>query len=312
MNTGAATILSPTIMLGGGIFLFIGLLSTFVYMAFFRRDRSADDRVERLGARTLAVKRRKDDSPIKRFLSRLAGAEEKGKSGRSKLSEQLIHAGIRHPAAATRFGLARLVLLALLPAMWLLLPWTKAMSGRYYWLGLVAMFFVAYMGPNYMLRFRIAKRQDEIRRTLPDVVDLLVVCVEAGLGLDAAVRRVGEDMSLSAPVLSQEFRFLALELAAGTPRAQALRHLADRTGVEDVASLVSMINQADRFGVSIGRSLRVHSDTVRTKRRQKLEEKAAKTSLKLLFPLLFCIFPTILVVIGGPAAIKIFGLFFAK
>ncbi|MBU0513691.1 MAG: type II secretion system F family protein [Proteobacteria bacterium] len=174
------------------------------------------------------------------------------------------------------------------------------------------MFVVAYMGPNYLLRFRIAKRQDEIRRTLPDVVDLLVVCVEAGLGLDAAVRRVGEDMALSAPILSQEFRFLSLELAAGTPRARALKNLADRTGVEDVASLVSMINQADRFGVSIGRSLRVHSDTVRTKRRQKLEEKAAKTSLKLLFPLLFCIFPTILVVIGGPAAIKIFGLFFAK
>jgi tight adherence protein C len=144
------------------------------------------------------------------------------------------------------------------------------------------------------------------------VVDLLVVCVEAGLGLDAAVRRVGEDMALSAPVLAQEFRFLSLELAAGTARPTALKHLADRTGVEEVASLVSMINQADRFGVSIGRSLRVHSETVRTARRQKLEEKAAKTSLKLLFPLLFCIFPTILVVIGGPAAIKIFGLFFAK
>jgi tight adherence protein C len=298
-------------MLGGGIFLFIGLLSTFVYMAFFRKDHS-EDRLDRLEKRPPPVTRRTEHNPVKKFLARLAGADKAGEGGRSRLTQQLILAGIRHPAAATRFGLARLLLLIALPAVWLVLPFTREMAGRYYWLGLGVMFFLAYMGPTYLLRFRIAKRQDEIRRTLPDVVDLLVVCVEAGLGLDAAVRRVGEDMALSAPVLAQEFRFLSLELAAGTARPVALRHLADRTGVEEVASLVSMVNQADRFGVSIGRSLRVHSETVRTARRQKLEEKAAKTSLKLLFPLLFCIFPTILVVIGGPAAIKIFGLFFAK
>jgi tight adherence protein C len=304
--------ITPTLMLGGGIFLFIGLLSTFVYMAFIRKDRT-NDRVDRLEKRApSAVRRRTEDNPIKKFLARLAGADKAGEGGRSRLSKQLIMAGIRHPAAATRFGLARLLLLIVLPAAWLVLPGTREMAGKYYWLVLVALFLVAYMGPTYLLRFRIAKRQDEIRRTLPDVVDLLVVCVEAGLGLDAAVRRVGEDMALSAPILAQEFRFLSLELAAGTARPVAMKHLAERTGVEEVGSLVSMINQADRFGVSIGRSLRVHSETVRTARRQKLEEKAAKTSLKLLFPLLFCIFPTILVVIGGPAAIKIFGLFFAK
>jgi tight adherence protein C len=307
----SGTLISPTIMLGGGIFLFVGLLSTFVYMAFMRKEPSVD-RLDRLERRAPAVRHKTEDNPLKKFLARLAGADKAGEGKRSHLSQQLIQAGIRHPAAASRFGLARLLLLIVLPACWLVLPGTRELAGKYYWLVLLILLFLAYMGPTYLLRFRIAKRQDEIRRTLPDVVDLLVVCVEAGLGLDAAVRRVGEDMAMSAPVLSQEFRFLSLELAAGTARAVAMKHLAERTGVDEVASLVSMINQADRFGVSIGRSLRVHSETVRTARRQKLEEKAAKTSLKLLFPLLFCIFPTILVVIGGPAAIKIFGLFFAK
>jgi tight adherence protein C len=152
---------------------------------------------------------------------------------------------------------------------------------------------------------RVAKRrQHRIRLGLPDVLDLLVVSVEAGLGLDQAIQRVGEELDFAHPDLSDELRLVNLELRAGKARIEALHNLADRTGVDDVASLVAMLVQTDKFGTSVAQSLRVHSETVRTKRRQRAEEAAAKTGVKMVFPLVFCIFPAIWVVTIGPAAIK--------
>jgi tight adherence protein C len=148
------------------------------------------------------------------------------------------------------------------------------------------------------------KRQHKIRLGLPDALDLLVVSVEAGLGLDQAIQRVGDELDFAHPELSAELRLINLELRAGKGRAEALRNLADRTGVDDIASLVAMLVQTDKFGTSVAQSLRVHSDTVRTKRRQRAEEAAAKTGVKMVFPLVFCIFPAIWVVTIGPAAIK--------
>ena len=131
-----------------------------------------------------------------------------------------------------------------------------------------------------------------------------VICVEVGLALDRALMRVGEDLRHAHPDLSDEFHLVNLEMRAGKPRAEALRNLVERTGVDDIASLVAMLVQTDKFGTSVAQSLRVHSDTVRTKRRQRAEEAAAKTGVKMVFPLVFCIFPAIWVVTIGPAVIK--------
>ena len=163
---------------------------------------------------------------------------------------------------------------------------------------------LGYLLPSMVLGRKAKQRQHRIRLSLPDALDLLVVSVEAGLGLDQAIQRVGEELAVAHPDLAGELRMVNLELRAGTARAEALHNLADRTGVEDLASLVAMLVQTDRFGTSVAQSLRVHSDTLRVKRKQRAEEAAAKTGVKMVFPLVFCIFPAIWVVTIGPAAIS--------
>jgi tight adherence protein C len=168
---------------------------------------------------------------------------------------------------------------------------------------------LAGLGAGYvlpgMVLARLAKRRaHKIRLSLADALDLLVVSVEAGLGLDQAMSRVASELSFAYPQLSEELKLINLELRAGKPRAEALRNLADRTGVDDLSSLVTMLIQTDKFGTSVAQSLRVYSETLRTKRRQRAEEAAAKTGVKMVFPLVFCIFPAIWVVTIGPAAIR--------
>jgi tight adherence protein C len=160
---------------------------------------------------------------------------------------------------------------------------------------------LGYYLPNMVLSHMIKMRQLELFESFPDAIDLMTVCVEAGLGLDAAMVRAGEEMRLRSKSLADEMYMVSLELRAGRTREQALRNLAMRTGVEEIEALVSMLVQADRFGTSIATSLRVHSDTLRTARRLRAEEAAAKIALKLLFPLIFFIFPSLLVVLMGPA-----------
>lgn len=163
---------------------------------------------------------------------------------------------------------------------------------------------LAYLLPSMVLGRLAGRRQHRIRLSLPDVLDLLVVSVEAGLGLDQALQRVGQELSATHRDLSDELRLVNLELRAGNGRSDALRHLAERTGVDDLSSLTAMLIQTDKFGTSIAQSLRVHSESLRTKRRQRAEEAAAKTGVKMVFPLVFCIFPAIWVVTIGPAAIR--------
>ncbi|HMV48814.1 MAG TPA: type II secretion system F family protein, partial [Blastocatellia bacterium] len=162
--------------------------------------------------------------------------------------------------------------------------------------------------PSFMLSRLITKRQGKISRALADALDLMVVCVEAGLGLNAALHRVGREMELVEPNLSEELAVTNREIRAGKPRDEALRNLGDRTGVDDVKSLVAMLVQTDRFGTSIADSLRVFADSMRTKRRQRAEEMVAKAAVKLIFPLLLFIFPALLIVLMGPALIRIYEL----
>ncbi len=163
---------------------------------------------------------------------------------------------------------------------------------------------LGYLLPGMLLARMAKRRAHRIRLSLADMLDLLVVSVEAGLGLDQAISRVGAELAFAYPELADELRLINLELRAGKPRSEALRNLADRTGVDDLSALVTMLIQTDKFGTSVAQSLRVYSETLRTKRRQRAEEAAAKTGVKMVFPLVFCIFPAIWVVTIGPAAIR--------
>ncbi|MDQ7831216.1 MAG: type II secretion system F family protein [Desulfovibrionaceae bacterium] len=207
--------------------------------------------------------------------------------------------GIKIGMALAGIGLAAAVILVVAPT---LRPEYKFLIGA----GTVSAFFYA---PGLVLNHLVNKRQRAIQNGLPDALDLLVVCVEAGMGLDGAMQRVGMELAHNEPVLSSELKLLTLELRAGKSRREALKNLATRVGLEDVGSLVALLIQADMFGTSIAQTLRVYADAMRTKRFQRAEEIAAKLPVKLLLPLVFFIFPTLLMIILGPAAIRLMAMF---
>jgi tight adherence protein C len=169
---------------------------------------------------------------------------------------------------------------------------------------------VGYYAPSFYIGYRTKERQRAIRNGLPDALDLLTVCVEAGSGLDQAVTKAGEELQLSHPDLAEELTMVTTEVRAGKTRLEAFRNLSKRTGVEEVRSLVSMLTQTDRFGTSIAEALRVHSDMSRTKRRQLAEERAGKVGVKLVFPLALCLFPALYIVCFGPVVVRIYHAFF--
>jgi tight adherence protein C len=164
---------------------------------------------------------------------------------------------------------------------------------------------VGFFGPNEYIRLAAKRRQKQIQRGLANSLDLLVVCVESGLGLDQALIQVAKELEKAHPEISEEFTLVNLELKAGKRRVEALRNLADRTAVEDLKKLVAVLIQADRFGTGVSQSLRAHSDYMRVQARQVAEEKAAKLGVKLVFPIFFCILPSLFVVTVGPVVVKI-------
>lgn len=218
---------------------------------------------------------------------------------------ELAMAGFRRQDALTLYHGLRLLGAVLLPLGLALL----GAAGRSQFLDsapmLLASAGLGYFLPRYALKVKIRHRQDSLRRGLADALDLLVICVEAGLGLNQALARVAEEMVHTCRPLSEEFHLVNLEMRAGTPRADALRRLGERTGLDDLKSLVAVVVQTDRFGTGVAQSLRVHSDALRTQRRQRAEEAAAKTTIKLVFPLVFFIFPAMFVVVLGPAILHI-------
>ena len=206
-----------------------------------------------------------------------------------ELKQKLIRAGYYGERAITNFVIFKVASPILLPLLVIPILLSLKVSGAIKPLLMYAPIILGFYLPNLVINHQIQARQKKINEGLPDALDLLVVCVEAGLGLNAAIKRVADDCKVNNPVLSQEFTVLNLEILAGLDREQALRNLADRTGVEDLNTLCAILIQADRFGTSIATALRVQSDTMRH-RRQKLEEKAAQTAVKLIFPLLLFIF----------------------
>lgn len=229
----------------------------------------------------------------------------KDSSKAQEIKKELVQAGFNGEGAIAVFMGFKIGLALALPILGL-----PFLSGRHlnliFFIGaLYLLLMVGYIIPSLVLDKLAARRKTQIRETLPDALDLMVVCVEAGQGLNAAIKRVGDDLRLINPILSQEMLQVNLEISAGVKRERALRNLGERTGVDEVVSLCNILIQSDRFGTSVATTLKIQSDCVRTTRRQKLEELAAKTPVKLVFPLLLFIFPAIMVVILGPAAIRI-------
>jgi tight adherence protein C len=223
----------------------------------------------------------------------------------SRVQQMLLQAGYRRSGAVAAYFGTRLVMMTLvgLAAVFGALAIGSPPAAVILGASVGAAF--GWLGPQYHVKRRIRKRQMELQKALPDTLDLLVVCVEAGLGLNQALVRVSEEIEHVSTIMSEELVLTNLEIRAGTPRDEALRNLGERTGLGDLKSLTAMLIQTDRFGTSVATALRVHSDTMRTKRRQRAEEAAAKTTIKLVFPLVLFIFPAMFVVILGPAVLHI-------
>ncbi|MCB1908238.1 MAG: type II secretion system F family protein [Rhodocyclaceae bacterium] len=225
----------------------------------------------------------------------------------SELRLRFIQAGLRNPGAPVIFFAIKTVAAFGLPAlMWLVrvvsgsdMPLNKFMI-------LVALISgIGFFLPNVILNRLRSSRQRELFESFPDALDLLTICVEAGLSLEAALNRVAREISLKSRQLAEELQLVCLEFRAGAGKERALRNLSMRTGVEDIDTLVAMLVQSEKFGTSIGESLRIHSEMLRVKRQQRAEESAAKVAVKLIFPLVLCIFPAIMIVVAGPALIRI-------
>jgi tight adherence protein C len=232
---------------------------------------------------------------------RLAGWLPKSVRDMSGVERKLANAGYLSPLAARVFFLATFVVPAVLGGVALLVLGPT----RNGWIAAAFGAVVGYLSPGLYLDRQVAKRRQQIRNGLPDVLDLLIVCLEAGSSLDQAVVKASDELALPYPALAEELRVLITETRAGKPRMEAFRNLAQRTKVDDVRALVAMLVQTDRFGTSVSQALRALAHSMRTKRRQAAEEAAAKVGVKLVFPLVLCLFPAFFIVVLGPAMIRL-------
>jgi tight adherence protein C len=236
-------------------------------------------------------------------------AKPTGDEELSRIQQRLVQAGYRNENAVEVFLGVKLLLTPIaIIALWqinihLEQPYEFPMSFALALIACAAAFFL----PNLWVTSKVQERQQGIEQPLPDAIDLLVTCVEAGLSLDAAMSRVAQEMELVAPILAQELKQTMLEISAGVKRSDAFHRLSTRTGVADLKALSAMIIQTEMFGTSVSRALRVHSEGMRTKRMQRAEEKAAGVSVKMTVPLILFILPSLMVVVMGPAALMIMG-----
>ena len=295
------------------IFVCVTLGVMALYWLVFRPQSAATERLKRMGGgvgapsvlaenlpgSTLAEKMAK---PLHRFAPPSA-AEAR------KLQKKLMQAGYRASSAPVVFRAFHLAAMIGFPAT---VAFVCALTGRPLrsaMLAIMGAFVFGFMLPRYFLTRMVKSRQLRLRWGLADALDLLVVSIEAGLGLNAAIVRVGDELKDVHPDISEEFQLTNLEIRVGRERDEALRNLAERTGVDDLRSLVAMLIQADRFGTSIAKAVRVYADSLRTKRRQRAEQAAQKAAVKLLFPLAFFLFPTLFIIMLGPAVINLIDTF---
>ncbi len=287
-----------------GTFMLLSLISN--------RNSQAEERLDRLRRPNSLVEidisqeSKQKFAGLKQAFAGLGGSVESQDEGeKNALKIRLANAGFRSESAPAVYNGLRVVCLGatIIPALFLFLLKDGFTFQSIIWT--IGVGCVGFYVPQVVLFLIKSSRQQEIFLTLPDALDLLVVCVESGLGLDAALRKVTEEMKEHAKTICEEFALANLQLQMGRPRREVLHDLGVRTGVDDVRSLAAILIQADRFGSSIAQALRVQSDSMRVRRRQLAEEKAAKTAVQLIFPLVLFIFPAIFVVLVGPAAIQI-------
>jgi tight adherence protein C len=265
-------------------------------------------------AQSLALSDR-SGSAFVNVLSAIGLKVKSGKSGDSPDTKlKFLRAGLRGGNVPTVFWGIKFLLAVILPLSFLFAAFIlfRGLASRHVLLAAAFLSLLGLILPDFWLRLKTSARRDRIVKGFPDGLDLLVVCVEAGMGLDGAINRVGEELALAHPELSDEMKLLNLEMRAGKARPAALRNLAERANVDDVHSLVTMLLQTDRFGTSVAQALRVFADSFRTTRYQRAEEMAAKIGTKLIFPLVFFIFPSFFVVALGPAFIQLYKVLILK
>jgi tight adherence protein C len=300
-------------------FVCITLVALAGYWLMFRPPSAATERLKRMGdggegfASSASSVVAAEPSPVASLAGRVAEPLSRiappSAAEARKLQKQLMHAGYRSARAPVVYRALQLLSLVFFPAAVALIC---AVTGRP--LGSAALwiltaFVLGFALPRYVLNRMIKSRQLRLQWGLADALDLMVVSIEAGLGLNAAIIRVGDELKNVHPDISEEFAMTNMEIRVGRDRAEALRNLAERTGVEDLRSLCAMLIQADRFGTSIARAVRVYADSLRTKRRQRAEQAAQKAAVKLLFPLACFLFPTLFIALLGPAFINLMDTF---
>ena len=288
----------------GTVFAAVALLTGFAVFTALARQSPTQRRIDALvapsGGRE-AVLRGTLTSGRDPKLARLSSLLPKSVKDMSRLERRLASAGIRSTGATMTFAILELTLpIALALAA---LGWFGFQNTTGWLVGLFAAG-IGYVLPGFYIDLRVGARRKQIRNGLPDVLDLLIVCLEAGSSLDQAVVKASDELAIAYPALAEELRIVTTETRAGKPRLDAFRNLAQRTKVEDVRALVAMLVQTDRFGTSVAQALRTMASEMRTKRRQAAEEQAAKVGVKLVFPLVFCLFPALYVVVLGPAIVQ--------
>ncbi len=297
-------------------FLTVAFVVLAIYLLLTRKSRE-EQRLEKLLPNAKPTVQRKpkllegsENSFVTRFAKPIDNivASKPGAMNKS-IRLRLIQAGWRSNTAYYNFIGAKVLLGVLLPLSYLISRFFFTFSLQFVLLCLLLVI-IGFGLPDTILGFAVRARQNRILRALPDALDLMVVCVEAGLGLDMTFRRVGEEIRPLGRDLSDEFHLTNLEIRAGKPRNECFKNMTLRTGVSEVSNLMTILIQTSRFGTSLAKALRVHSDAMRIKRRQVAEEKAAKSTVKLIFPLVFFIFPAIFVVLVGPGVIRIIRVLF--
>ena len=291
----------------------LGLMG--VYWLLYKPQSAATERLKRLGARATSAASApislddNDNGPASELAERLASPLNRllppSAAEAQKLQKQLMQAGFRSQTAPGVYRAIQLMTMAGFPAIVALACalLAKPLSGAFLWI--VSAFVAGFFLPRYALGRMIRSRQQLVRWGLADALDLMVISIEAGLGLNAAMMKVSSELKEVHPDICDEFELANLEIRVGRERDEALRNLAERTGVDDLRSLVAMLIQTDKFGTSIAKAIRAFSDSLRTKRRQRAEQAAQKAAVKLLFPLACFLFPTLFIAILGPAALQL-------